>query len=112
MVDKGAREGSGTSPFLADIIYEQPVIGVLNIQGQEKCIHWTHLEVNMYSKYTAHISSNESRFLAAEFLVYCTYKVRTSWDYLTKIEVTLKSKCTACTSSNRSHFVMAWFFVY
>ena len=29
----------------------------------------------MYSKYTAHISSNRSHFLMAGFLVYCKYKV-------------------------------------
>ena len=43
----------------------------------------------MYSKYTAHINSNESHFLAAGFLVNCTYKVRTTWDDWIKIEIAM-----------------------
>ena len=35
----------------------------------------TKLEVTMYSKYTAHISSNGSHFLMTEFLVYLTYNI-------------------------------------
>ena len=63
-----------------------------------KWVHGTQLEVTMYSKYTANISSNLSHFLTAVFLVYCTYKVRPTGDYRTKVEVAMLSKYTACMS--------------
>ena len=50
----------------------------------------------MYSKYTAHISS---LFGGWVLCMYCTYKVRTTWDYYwLNIEVAMQSKCTACIS--------------
>ena len=49
----------------------------------------------MYSKYTAHIGSNESSFVMAGLLVYCMNNVSKIGDDQTMLEVTMYSKYTA-----------------
>ena len=70
----------------------------------------TKLEVTMYSRYTAHLSSTESHFLLARlltFYVYCTYKVSKSEDYGTKLEVTMYFRYAAhITGTAISKFVI------
>ena len=68
--------------------------------------------VTMYSKYTAHISSNGSHFLTARVLVYWTYKVSKFWYGRTKWMASIYSKYTAHISWNGSHFLMARVLVY
>ena len=62
--------------------------------------------------YTAHISSNESNFLTAWFLVNLTYKViNIGYDW-TNLEVTMYSKYTSHIGLNGSHFFTTWFLMY
>ena len=65
--------------------------------------------VTMYSKYTAHMSSNGSHLLTAWVLVYWTYKVSKFWYGHTKW---MYSKSSAHISSNWSHFLTARVLVY
>ena len=59
---------------------------------------WTKLLVTMYSKYTAHISSNRSQFLTTLFLMYWTYKVSKFGYSWIKFMVTMYSDYTARTN--------------
>ena len=68
--------------------------------------------VTMYSKYTAHVSSNGSNFLAVRVFKYWTYKVSKFGYGGTKWMITMYSNYTAHISSNGSHFLMARVLVY
>ena len=65
----------------------------------------------MYSKYNAHIGSNDSLFLWLGS--WCTAHIRShKWVHRTELEVTIYSKNTAHISSNGSHFLTAGSLVY
>ena len=94
-----------------DVVSEK-ILVYLTYKVSKIVYGWTKLKVTMYSKYSAHVSSNGNHFLTAGLLVYLTYRVCKIRYGQTKLEVTMYSKYTAHVSSNGNHFLAAGFLVY